>query len=175
MFVDGICYNRGEFRGVSVLKRRLFAAILCLVLLVSVFAVPASAASLKIMKINVSGARLRSGPGDYSVIKSLKKGTKVLYTGKKVDAFCQVRTSGGKVGYVYDKFLSAYGAADSSQVFYTNKATTMRRSNSSKSGKVKKLSKKTLVLVYNVKGSWAYCKTISGKGGYVKISALTKL
>lgn len=159
----------------SVLKRRLFAAILGLVLLVSILAVPASAASVvKVMKVNVHGARLRSGPGNYSVITSLKKGTKVLYTGKKVNAFYQVRTSGGKVGYVYKKFLSSYGAATSKQVYYTTKATTMRHRASSKSSSVKRLKKNTLLLVYATSGSWAYVKTLSGKGGYVKISALSK-
>lgn len=159
----------------SFLKRRLLAAILGLVLLVSFFSVPAFADSVvKVMKINVNGARLRSGPGDYTVIKSLKKGTKVLYTGKKVNAFCQVRTSGGKVGYVYDKFLSTYGAATSKQVYYTNKAVTMRKKASSKSRGIKKLKKNTLVLAYEVFGNWVYIKTLSGKGGYVKASCLSK-
>ena len=158
----------------SVLKRRLLAAVLGLVILVSLFAVPASASVVKVMKINVNGARLRSGPGNYPVIKSLKKGAKVLYTGKKVNAFYKVRTSGGKVGYVYDKFLTSYGAANSNQVFYTNKSVTMRRKATAKSRGVKRLKRKTLVLVYQVRGSWAYVKTMSGKGGYVKVSALTK-
>ena len=159
----------------SALKRRLMAALLCLMLLVSVFAVPASATSVvRVMKVNVHGARLRTGPGDYDVITSLKKGTKVLYTGHQVNAFYQVRTSGGKVGYIYKKFLSKYGAATSKQVYYTNKAVTMRKRNSSKSSGVKRLKKNTLVLVYEVRGKWAYVKTLSGKGGYVKVSALSK-
>ena len=42
------------------MKKRFFAVVLCLVLLASFFAVPASAASVvKVMKVNVSGARLR--------------------------------------------------------------------------------------------------------------------
>ena len=158
----------------SVLKRRLLAAVLGLVILVSLFAVPASASVVKVMKVSVNGARLRSGPGDYSVIKSLKKGTKVLYTGKKVNAFYKVRTSGGKVGYVYKRFLTSYGAANSKQVYYTNKAVTMRRKASAKSRGVKRLKSRTLVLVYQVRGKWAYVKTLSGKGGYIKVSALTK-
>lgn len=160
--------------GVSVLKRRLLAACMVLVLLASVFAIPASAATLKIMRVTVNGARLRSGPGNYSIITSLKKGTKVLYTGKKANAFYQVRTSGGKVGYVYKRFLSSYGAVSSNQLYVTNKAVTMRSSNSSKSRGVKKLKKNTTVLVYEVRGTWAYVKTLTGKGGYVKASALTK-
>ena len=43
-----------------------------------------------------------------------------------------------------------------------------------KSKGVKRLKRRTLVLVYQVRGSWAYVKTMSGKGGYVKVSALTK-
>ena len=144
-------------------------------LLASFFVVPASAASVvKVMKVNVSGARLRSKAGESTIITSLKKGTKVLYTGKKVNAFYYVRTSNGKTGYVYDKFLSSYGAAYSNQVYYTTKKVNMFRKASAKSSKVKKLSKHTLVLVYEVRGNWAYVKTLSGKGGFVKASCLTK-
>ena len=149
--------------------------VLCVMLLASFFAVPASAASVvKVMKINVSGARLRSGPGASEIITSLKKGTKVLYTGKKTNAFCYVRTSSGKKGYVYDKFLSTYGAAYSKQLYSTTKKIHMFRKASTKSSKIKKLSKHTLVIVYEVRGSWAYVKTLSGKGGFVKASCLTK-
>ena len=157
------------------MKKRFLAAVLCVMLLASIFVVPASAASVvKVMKINVSGARLRKGPGESDIITSLKKGTKVLYTGKKVNAFCQVRTSSGKTGYVYHKFLSSYGAASSKQVYFTTKKINMFRRASTKSGKVKKLGKHTLVIVYQVRGSWAYVKTLSGKGGYVKASCLSK-
>lgn len=157
------------------MKRRMLAVLLCLMLLASIFAIPASATSVvRIMKVNVNGARLRKGPGDYDIITSLKKGTKVLYTGKHVNAFYQVRTSGGRVGYVYKRYLTKYGAATSKQVYYTNKKVTMRRRNSSSSSGVKRLKKNTLVLVYEVRGSWAYVKTLSGKGGYVKVSALRK-
>lgn len=151
------------------------AALLCLMLLVSAFAIPASATSVvKVMKVNVNGARLRSGAGDYPVITSLKKGTRVLFTGKKVNSFYQVRTSGGKVGYVYKKFLSSYGAATSKQVYYTTKAVTMRKKASAKSSGVKRLKAHTLVLAYQVRGTWVYVKTLSGKGGYVKATALAK-
>lgn len=151
------------------------AALLCLMLLVSAFAIPASATSVvKVMKVNVNGARLRSGAGDYPVITSLKKGTRVLFTGKKVNSFYQVRTSGGKVGYVYKKFLSSYGAATSKQVYYTTKAVTMRKKASAKSSGVKRLKAHTLVLAYKVRGTWVYVKTLSGKGGYVKATALAK-
>ena len=157
------------------MKKRFLAAVLCVMLLASIFVVPASAASVvKVMKINVSGARLRKGPGESDIITSLKKGTKVLYTGKKVNAFCYVRTSNGKKGYVYDKFLSTYGAAYSNQVYYTTKKINMYRRASTRSGRVKKLSKRTLVIVYEVRGSWAYVKTLSGKGGFVKASSLSK-
>jgi len=157
------------------LKKRFFAVMLCVVLLASFLVVPASAASVvKVMKVNVDGARLRKKAGESEIITSLKKGTKVLYTGKKVNAFYQVRTSNGKVGYVYKPFLSGYGAANSKQVYYTTKKINMFRKASTKSSKVKKLSKHTLVLVYEVRGSWAYVKTLSGKGGFVKASCLSK-
>lgn len=157
------------------MKKRFFAVVLCVVLMASFFAVPASAASVvKVMKVNVDGARLRKSAGASEIITSLKKGAKVLYTGKKVNAFLQVRTTNGKVGYIYKPFLSSYGAANSKQVYYTTKKVHMFKKPSAKSSKVKKLKAHTLVLVYEVRGSWAYVKTLSGKGGFVKASCLSK-
>ena len=157
------------------MKKRFLAVVLCVMLLASFLAVPASAASVvKVMKVNVDGARLRKSAGASEIITSLKKGAKVLYTGKKVNAFLQVRTTNGKVGYVYKPFLSSYGAASSKQVYYTTKKINMFKKPSAKSRKVKKLSSHTLVLVYEVRGNWAYVKTLSGKGGFVKASCLTK-
>ena len=103
-----------------------------------------------------------------------KEGERVFYLGKTKEAFMYVRTSKGKVGYMYKGFLDSYGAANKSQVYYAKKSVKVFKKASTSSGKVTKLSKNQHVIVYNTKGSWAYIKTLSGKGGYVKTSALKK-
>lgn len=151
---------------------------MCLMLILSTIIAPvsayASSKTTKVMTINVDGARLRSGPGNYSVIKSLKKGTKVLYSGKKTNAFCLVKLSDGTSGYVFRDFLSEYGAVSSSKVYRTTQKAKVYKKPSTSSSKVVTLSKNAFVMVYATKSGWAYVKTVSGKGGYMKLSALTK-
>ena len=158
------------------MKRRFLAVVLCVMLLASVFAAPASAASVaKIMKVNVQGARLRKGPGNYSWSKpSLKKGQKVLYLGKHKNAFYYVYTTGGRTGWVYKSFLSDYGAVNNKQVYRATKAGYLYNSNSTKSGHAAKVRKNEYVFVYTLKGTWAYVKKMNGKGGYIKASRLKK-
>lgn len=151
---------------------------LCMMLLASFVIAPVSASAkvVKIMKVNVKGARLRSGPGASSIKKpSLKKGEKVFYSGKQVHAFCYVRTASGRTGYVYKPYLSSYGAVNSKQVYYAKKATTMYKKARKSSRRVGRLSKKQHVLVYETRGNWAYIKTLSGKGGFVKFSNLRRV
>jgi len=137
--------------------------------------ISASASVVKIMKVNVQGARLRSGPGVSSIKKpSLKKGERVLYAGKQVNAFCYICTSGGRKGYVYKPFLSAYGAVSSKQVYHAKKKITFYKKASSSKGRKGSISKNQRVIVYEVRGNWAYVKTLSGKSGFVKFSGLKK-
>ena len=158
------------------MKRRFLAVVLLVVLMASVFAVPASAASTaKIYKVNVQGARLRSGPGNYSWSKpSLNKGQRVLYLGKHQNSFYYVYTSGGRKGWVYKGFLSSYGAVNKSQVYRATKAGYLYKKGSSKSGHAGKVSKNEYLFVYSVKGRWAYVKKMNGKGGYIPASRLKK-
>ena len=71
--------------------------------------------------------------------------------------------------------------------FFKDSACALRKVSGSKCSKVKAYKKATtssgrattlgkgqLVIVYQVKGNWAYIKTLGGKGGYVKTSALKK-
>ena len=158
------------------MKHRILKALVCLLLITTVVLAPMSAyaKTVKIMKVNVEGARLRSGPGAYPVITSLKKGTRVLYAGTKKNAFLQVRTSGGKTGYVYKPFLTAYGAVQSKQVFHVTSTTGLYKKPKTSSSKVQNLKANQRVIVYEARGNWAYVKTLSGKGGFVKVSKLAK-
>ena len=161
------------------MNRRLLKLATCLMLMFAVAILPAMAYAasdvVQIMKVNEDGARVRKGPSSsYDVITSCKEGERVFYLGKTKEAFMYVRTSKGKVGYMYKGFLDSYGAANKSQVYYAKKSVKVFKKASTSSGKVTKLSKNQHVIVYNTKGSWAYIKTLSGKGGYVKTSALKK-
>ena len=130
---------------------------------------------VQIMKVNEDGARVRKGPSSsYDVITSCKEGERVFYLGKTKEAFMYVRTSKGKVGYMYKGFLKTYGSCYKSQVYYCTKKANMYKKASSSSSRVAKLSKNQHVIVYQVSGNWAYIKTLGGKGGFVKKSVLKK-
>lgn len=145
-----------------------------LVLSTVVAPISASASVMQIMKINVSGARMRSGPGDYPIIRSLKKGTKVLYAGKKSKAFYYVKTTDGKTGWVFRDFLSPYGAVNSNSLYRARSKASVYKRPSTSSSRVTKVSSGAYVFVYATRGGWAFVKTTSGKGGYMKLSALRK-
>ena len=160
------------------MKRRLITLVLTVVLLAAMAAAPVSASAakqLKILKVVESGARLRRGPSSsYDVIKSLSKDAKVFYAGKVKKSFAYVCTSTGTRGYMYKGFLKDYGSCNKSQVYYVKKSTKAYKKASSSSSKVTTLGKKQHVIVFSVKGKWAYIKTMGGKGGYVKASLLKK-
>ena len=159
------------------MKRRVISLVLTVVLLAALFVAPvgASAATkIKILKVTEDGARLRRGPSSsYDVIKSLSKGAKVFYAGKTKKSFAYICTSTGTKGYVFQGFLKNYGSCYKSQVYYAKKRAKVYKKAGS-SSRVTTLSKKQHVIVYQVKGKWAYVKTMGGKGGYVKASVLKK-
>lgn len=162
------------------MKRRLLTMVLALVLLASTVVAPvgASAASkkVKLLQVTTDGARVRSGPStEYDVKTSLKKGSKVFYLGKIKNSFAYVRTAHGIIGYMYRGFLKNYGVTYLNQVYYckSGSAGVYKRASKS-SGTVTYLDKYQHVIVYQVKGSWAYIKTLGGRGGYVKKSVLKK-
>ena len=163
------------------MKRRVLLAVLSVLLVVSTLLAPVSALaaskkkSVPIMQVTVDGARVRKGPSsDYDVIVSVKNGAKLFYLGKGKDSFYKVRTDHGVVGYMYKGFLKSYGACYQSQVYYASKKVKVYKKASTHSSRKTTLSKGQHVIVYQVKGSWAYIKTLGGKGGYVKKSALKK-
>ena len=161
------------------MKRRILSVILVLVLLMATAVAPTGALAakkIKILQVTVDGARVRSGPSSsYNVKTSVKKGGKVFYLGSMKKSFAHIRTSGGTEGYMYKGFLKNYGSCYKSQVFYSKKSSLgVYKKPSTSSSKVTRLKKKQHVIVYQVKGSWAYIKTLSGKGGYCKAGSLGK-
>lgn len=160
------------------MKRRIISALVAMMLIVSVLAVPGASAAtkVKILKVTVDGARVRKGPAStYDVKTSVKKGGKVFYLGKTTNSFAYVRTSSGTVGYMYEGYLKSYGTCYKSQVYYSKKNKVPVYKKKGGHGKrVTRLSKKQHVIVYQVKGKWAYIKTLGGTGGYVRKSYLKK-
>ena len=162
------------------MKRRILMMIVSILLVASMLtattsALAASKKKVQIMQVTVDGARVRQGPSsDYDVITSLKNGSKLFYLGKEKNSFYKVRTDHGVVGYMFRDFLKSYGVCYKSQVYYATKKVKVYKKASTHSKRKTTLSKGQHVVVYQVKGSWAYVKTLSGTGGYVKKSALKK-
>ena len=160
------------------MKHRRISALCAALLIVAMLIAPVSAfadSKVMIMKVTADGARVRKGAGNYDVLTSVKKGGKVFYLGKTKNSFAYVRTSSGVVGYMFKDYLKSYGTCYKSQVYYSkkNKVKVYKKA-STHSKNVTRLSKNQHVIVYQVKGSWAYIKTLSGTGGYVKKSNLKK-
>lgn len=162
------------------MKRKVLMMLLSVLLVASMLLAPmdalaASRKTVQILKVTVDGARVRKGPSSgYDVVTSLKDGAKVIYAGKEKDSFCYILTDHGVKGYVYRGFLKSYGAAYKDQVYYAKAKTKVYKKASTHSKHKTTLSKKQHVIVYQVKGKWAYIKTLGGTGGYVKKSALKK-
>jgi len=158
------------------MKRRLISALVAVLLVVSMMIAPVSASAatkVKILKVTVDGARVRNS--SLQELTSVRKGGKVFYLGKMKKSFAYVRTEYGTVGYIYKNYLKSYGTCYREQVYYSkNKKVPVYKKASTGSKKVTKLSKYQHVIVYQVKGSWAYIKTLGGTGGFVKKSNLKK-
>ena len=156
---------------------------LCALLMLTLSIVPPVAApsntaqaagSMKIMKTNVQGGRLREGPSsEYDVITTLDKGEKVFYAGKSKNAFCYVCTADGKIGYIYKGFLSSYGTVRTSSIYYTRgKNVRMYKKPSTSASKAATLRQQQYIIVYQKAGNWAYVRTLDGKAGYIQLSKI---
>lgn len=160
------------------MKRRLMVLVLVVAMLASMVFVPVSASAaskVKILQVTEDRARIRLGPSSaYGVITSLKKGSKVFYLKKMKDSFAYICSSSGIKGYMYKGYLKTYGTVYSNQIYRCTKKGYVYKKASSGSSHVARLSKNQHVIVYQVNGSWAYVRTLGGKGGYVKKSILTK-
>ena len=169
--------------GVNIGMRKILRTILCALLLLTLTATPLlatpsscakAAGTMKMVKVNVQGGRLREGPSSsYDIITSLDKGEKIFYSGKTKDAFSYVCTADGKVGYIYKEFLTGYGSVRSSSIYYTTgKNVRMYKKPSTAASKAATLKKQQFVIVYKKAGKWAYVRTLEGKAGYIQLSKL---
>lgn len=157
------------------MKRITWKKIVCALLITATLMAPvsASAASIaRIMKVSTDWARLRDSEGEQ--VARLRKGTKVLYWGSKEGQMLKVMTSSGKSGYIYQEYLSTYGAMKKNAIYVTTKSTKMYKASGSSLKRSGTLGKGKYVVVFKTSGDWAYIKTMSGKGAYVKKANLKK-
>ncbi|MBQ8506131.1 MAG: SH3 domain-containing protein [Clostridia bacterium] len=161
------------------MKRNYLRTIVCLVLIAMTALAPLTTASASsyahILKVNVSDARLREGPGNTDVIVKLRRSQKVLYWGEDSGNYCKVATIDGTVGYIYEDYLSAYGTVKKSMLYTTEDRTAFYKKSGSSMRRSGSISADELVLVYKTNGNWASIKTLSGKTGYCKLSDLNDL
>lgn len=159
------------------MKRNYLAKILCLSLILMLGIMPVSSAYAAsrayILRVNTNYVHVRDEDGN--IISNARKGTRVLYWGESIGSMCKVVSSSGAIGYIYKDYLSSYGAVNKKQIgIVTAKAPMYKRSGNSlkKAGTAKA---GTVVLVYQVNGSWAYVKNFNGTGAYVRTSYLKQV
>ncbi|MGI6173644.1 MAG: SH3 domain-containing protein [Christensenellales bacterium] len=157
--------------------KRVLRALLCALLLAMLLtqtAAPAFAKVGKIYVVAVQGLRQRSSPkgGDLgNVLRSLKKGTKVVHLSSKGN-WWRVRTAKGNVGYVFSKYLIASGASTGTGIKagktykVTASALVVRRGPGTSYKRLGSLRRGQRVAVLAVNGAWARISR-NGKVGYV--------
>lgn len=157
--------------------KRCARTLTCLMLVVILLAgsLPAYAlpSTLRIMKCNVAGGRVRTAPGSSNpIVDSLRKGEIVLYAGVSTKSHYCVCTAKGKIGYIYKGYLSYYGSVRTDQIYYSNKSVSYYSSASSKAKKLGSFAKYELVIVYQRMGNIGYAKNFKGKGGFISMSSM---
>lgn len=158
------------------MKRRVFWLIVCVAMLASMLAMPMSAmasSKARMMKTNVR-VNLRD-PNDYThIVGTVKKGVQVYFTGKTIKSFYLVKTSSGKLGYVFKLYLDEADSTSKNSVYRAKHNTKLYKKPSTSARTVCSLASGRYVQVSKVSGGWAYVVTTNGKKGYVPTSDLTK-
>lgn len=160
------------------MKRKFLKSLLSVLLIAALLAAPVSAlaSNAYILKVKVPGGsitRVRSASGE--IISKLSNGAKVLYWGEKKGQMLKVMSASGQSGYIYQNHLKTYGAMNSKQLYRATKtATVYSRSGSSMRARGS-ISKGTPVIVYSMSGKWAYVRSMSGAGGYIKKNKLKRM
>ena len=155
------------------MKRRIITLMVFLAMVASLLTMPMSAlASGKFMTVTTN-ANLRSNTNLYDVIGTLKKGTTVYYTGKKYKSMYQVKTSKGKVGYVFKMYLKNADSKDGDgQVVCVKENSTLYKKADTASRSVCKLAKGRYLKILSVEGDWAKVQTTDDRIGYIQVSKL---
>ena len=157
--------------------KRVIKSAICFLLAAMLLSMPllASAAStaVRILRVNTDGARLRDENRD--IITSLPSGTKVFYMEKKWGSTSLVRVANGLEGYIYDEFLSSYGAVRSDTIYYCSDASkSVYRTATTADERIGTIYENQYVVVLRTRGNWAYIKNMDGKGGFCTLDGLVQ-
>lgn len=156
------------------MKRKIMTLGVLLMMAVSMMLMPVNAlAAGKFMTVK-SNVHLRSASNINDVITTLKKGTTVYFTGRKHKAFYEVKTSKGKVGYVFKMYLKDTDSKETGSVYRVKSNTCLYKKASRDSSRVCNLEENRYLLVVSVSDGWAYVRTANDKKGYVPTSVLKK-
>lgn len=118
---------------------------------------------------------LRTGPGtNYSLIRELAAGEKVLYNGES-GRWTMVKTTSGEVGYVSSAYLSETAPASGSKYLYVTRPVNIRTGPGTNYSLVIKdgLAKGERVTYIETSGRWTLVRTSSGEVGYISSVYLT--
>lgn len=151
--------------------------LLAMILPTDAFAASKKTKTLYIIKVDRPDVRVRSTPDgttSANILGTVKKGTRLFYLGQKNSAWYRVATEYGARGYVYKGYVSYYGAVSLNTVYEAKTGTKLYKKANTRGGTNGSLKKGQYVVVYAVGNGWAYVKTISGKSGYLPVSALKK-
>jgi len=162
------------------MMRKFLKVLVCMLLMLSCVMTPIAATAASrtayILKVSADYARMRKGPyGNYGIITTLRKGTKVFYGGENAGAYCKVYLDNGVAGYVYRSYLSGYGAVNKNNVYMTTAPTTYYTRSGSSLKKAGTVGKGQFVLVYKRNGNWVFAKNLNGANGYMKLGTLRKV
>ncbi len=162
------------------MKRKFPCMMLCALLVAALLAssLGASAASgiITMYKTTVADGRLREGPSSqYNVIRTLRKGEKVFYSGTMSAAFALVRTTDGDVGYIYNGFLTPYGNVRTDQLYYASGSVNVYRSASTGASRTGSISNGESVLVFQTANGWGFVKTFDGTTGFAPLNNLYRV
>ena len=123
--------------------------------------------------VTANSLNMRAGAGkDYLVIKHLRRGTKVTYVSEK-NGWWRVRLAGGTTGYVDKQYLTPVSADQSGSYTVSVSKLCMRATPNTKSRRLAKLSRGTVLYVSKLNGDWGYV-THGGQSGWVAMKYLTK-
>ena len=154
------------------------AACIALIAVMLLNCLPAKAAVAGSTTIATSGSKytviastlnFRSGPGTgYSVITGLRRGTTVTFLSNK-SGWWRVRTSGGQTGYVDRKYLAPASTSSTGKYFVTADVLRIRKSPTTSSSVVGKITKGTIISISQLNGDWGYVSGGAGAKGWVAL------
>ncbi len=116
---------------------------------------------------------MRAGAGtDYMVVEHLRNGTKVTYVSSK-SGWWRVRLANGTSGYVDKQYLTPVDASKTGSYTVSASKLALRKEPNTKSKRLAKLPRGTVVYVSRLNGDWGYV-SYNGQSGWVAIKYLQK-